>query len=180
MNAELKGLLFSLLWRLLLAGALLLLGTAILLATGPAGAFIGFFLFLIAAILLAFPLANLLASAWDRFIWSRSYYDRPQPMYGIPQSRRAKGHLEEALAEYEKIAAAYPKEVRPWLDMIDLAIHDLRDARRAYLVYHQGLAHLKKAQDRDLLAQVYAEALTRLDARPPRIFRAPLRDLAAL
>ena len=84
MNEELKSLLFPLLWRLLPSGAFFLLGTAILLATGPAGALLGFGLFLIASILLAFPLADLAAAACDRFLWSKSYYDRPQPIYGIP------------------------------------------------------------------------------------------------
>ena len=168
MNAELKDFLFSILWRVLLAGMLLMLGTAILIAAGPAGALVGFGLFLAASIVLAIPIATMIASAFDRFLWSKSYYDKPQPMYGIPQSRRAKGQLEEALAEYEKIAAAHPDEVRPWLEMIDLAVHDLKDARRANAIFQMGIARLKKPADQDALAQVYAEVLTRLDVRPQR------------
>lgn len=168
MNAELKSLLFSLLWRLLPSGILFLIGTSVLLAAGPAGAFIGFGFYLIAAILLAFPLATLLANAWNNLIWSRSYYDRPQPMYGIPQSRRAKGHLEEALAEYEKIAAAYPNEVRPWHEMVAIAIEDLRDPDRARDIFERGVAALKNPDARDRLAQTYSEIRTRLDTPPPR------------
>ncbi len=168
MNTELKALLFSLLWRLLPAAILFLVGTSVLLAAGPAGAFIGFGFYLIAAILLAFPLATLLANAWNNLIWSRSYYDRPQPMYGIPQSRRAKGLPEEALAEYEKIAAAYPNEVRPWLDMVAIAIEDLKDLNRARDIFERGIAVLKNPDDRGLLAQTYSEIRTRLDPRPPR------------
>jgi tetratricopeptide (TPR) repeat protein len=163
----LKNLLFSLFWRLLPAGVLILLGASVLLATGPGGAFIGFGLFLIASILLAFPLANLLAAAWDRFLWSKSYYDKPQPMYGIPQSRRAKGHPEEALAEYEKIAAAYPNETRPWLDMVAIAIEDLKDAQRAQVLFERGIALLNNPDDKDLLARTYSETRTRLDIHPP-------------
>ncbi len=168
MNLELKALLFSLFWRLLPTAILFLVGTSVLLAAGPAGAFIGFGFYLLAAILLTFPLATLLANAWNNLIWSGSYYDRPQPMYGIPQSRRAKGQLEDALIEYEKIAAAYPNEVRPWLDMVAIAIEDLKDLNRARDIFERGIAVLKNPNDRDLLAQTYADIRTRLDPRPPR------------
>lgn len=53
--------------------------------------------------------------------------------------------------------------------MIDLAIHDLKDPDRANAIYQQGIAHLKKAADKDMLAQVYAETRTRLDVRPSHL-----------
>jgi tetratricopeptide (TPR) repeat protein len=168
MNDERKALLFSLLWHLLPAAILFLIGTSVLLAAGPAGAFVGFAFYLVASILLAFPLATLLANAWNNLIWSRSYYDRPQPMYGIPQSRRIKGLPEEALAEYEKILAAHPNELRPWLDMIAIAIEDLKAPDRAQDIFERGVAFLKNPDDRDLLARTYSDIRTRLDVRPPR------------
>ncbi len=144
------------------------LGIGVLLGAGDvAQMLLGFFLFLVAAVFAAGPIARGLAEPMGSLFWPKRYYDKPQPMYGIPQSRRAKGQLEEALAEYEKIAAAHPDEVRPWLEMIDLAVHDLRDARRANLLFQAGIARLKKADDRDLLARAYAATLTRLDVRPP-------------
>lgn len=162
----------ALLRRGLPAGAGFAVGTWILLGAGESGnvlqMLLGFAFFLVAAILLSGPAARLLAEPMGSLFWPRRYYDRPQPMYGIPQSRRAKGQLEEALAEYEKIAAAHPDEVRPWLDMIDLAIHDLQDAARAQALFERGVAALKNPDDRDLLAKTYAEIRTRLDVRPPR------------
>ncbi len=168
MNEELKALWVGLLWRLLPSGILFLVGTSVLLAAGPAGAFIGFGFYLIASILLAFPFATLLANAWSNLIWSKSYYDRPQPMYGIPQSRRAKGLPEEALAEYQKIADAFPDETRPWHEMVAIAIEDLKDLNRAQAIFERGVAVLKNPNDRDLLAQTYADIRTRLDTPPPR------------
>ena len=176
MNAELKGFLFSLIWRVLLAGMLLMLGTAIFLASGPAGALVGFCLYLAASILLAIPIASMIASAFDRFLWSKSYYDKPQPMYGIPQSRRACKRPEEAIAEYEKILAQFPLETLPWLEMVAIAIEDLRDPERARSILERGQAALAKPEDRLLLAQTYSEILTRLDvppSRPPIPFPAP-------
>ena len=164
MNAEFKALLFPLLWRLLPAGALFLLGTAILLAYGPVGGFLGFGLYLIASIILAFPLATLLAAAWGNLFWSISYFDKPQPMYGIPQSRRVKGLPEEALAEYEKILAQFPGEIRPHFDMIEIALLDLRDP--AHALYLRALDRLKKPEDKAALETIYSETLTRLDPKP--------------
>ena len=164
-----KQLLPALLTRAILPGALFAVGTGMLLgAADVAQMLLGFLLFLVAAILVSGPLARGLAEPTGNLFWPRRYYDKPQPMYGIPQSRRAKGQLEEALAEYEKIAAAHPDEIRPFVEMIDLAIHDLRDADRANAIFQNGLARLAKADDKDRLAQAYAETRTRLDVRPPQ------------
>ena len=166
MNAEFKALLHTLLWRLLPAGALFLLGTAILLAYGPFGGFLGFGLYLVASIILAFPLANLAATVLSNLFWSISYFDKPQPIYGIPQSRRVKGLPEDALAEYEKILAQFPDEVRPHLDMIEIALLDLRDPARARALYLRALDRLKNPADKAALETIYSETLTRLDPKP--------------
>lgn len=171
MNLEYKQIYIAFLRRGIPAVAVFAIGTWILMGAGENGSvaqmLLGFIFFLFAAILLAGPVARLLAEPMGSLFWPRQYSDKPQPMYGIPQSLRAKGHLEEALAEYEKITAAYPNEVRPWLEMIDLAVHDLRDSARANVIFQTGIARLKKPADQDALAQVYAEVLTRLDVRPP-------------
>ncbi len=171
MTPAYKALLFGILRRLLPAGLLLAIGTGILLAAGDILLMlVGYLLYLAAAILLAGPLARLLAEPLGDLYWPRRYFDQPQPMYGIPESRRRKGQFEEALAEYEKIAAAHPAEVRPWLDMIDIALTDLRDPERANTLFQRGLAALADPDAKDHLARVYAA--TR-DRRPP----APARKL---
>ena len=166
MNAEWKAIVFSLLWRLLVASVLLLLGTVILLQAGPAGALMGFGFFLAASIVLAIPFANLLSTAFDHFLWSKSFANRPEPIYGIAQSRRAKGLPEEALAEYEKILAQFPEEIRPHLDMIEIALLDLRDPARARALYLRARDHLKNTEDKATLETIYSETLTRLAPKP--------------
>ena len=160
----------AVLFKRFLPGAVALaLGIGVLLGAGDVfQMLLGFLFFLIAAIFVAGPIAQWLAEPMGSLFWPRKYYAKPQPIYGIPQACRAKGQLEEAVAEYEKIAAAHPDEVRPWLEMIDLAIHDLHDAARAQALFERGVAALKKPDDRDLLAKAYAEIRTRLDVRPPR------------
>ena len=155
--------------RFLPAAVALALGVGVLLGAGNAiEMLLGFLFFLVAAIFVADPIAQWLAAPMGSLFWPRIYYAKPQPMYGIPQALRAKGQLEEALAEYGKIAAAHPDEVRPWLEMIDLAIHDLQNPERARALFERGVAALKNPSDRDLLAKTYSEIRTRLDVRPPR------------
>ena len=171
MTPEYQAILFGILRRLIPAGIALAIGTGILLAAGDfLLMLVGFLFYLVAAVLLAGPVARLLAEPLGDLYWPRRYFDRPQPMYGIPESRRRKGQFEEALAEYEKIAAANPGEVRPWLDMIDIAITDLRDPERANVFFQHGLAALPDPDAKDHLARVFAA--TR-DRRPP----APARKL---
>ena len=169
----------ALLRRGLPAGAGFAVGTWILLGAGESGnvlqMLLGFAFFLVAAILLSGPAARLLAEPMGSLFWPRRYYDRPQPMYGIPQSRRAKGQLEEALAEYEKIAAAHPDELLPWFEMLDIALTDLRDPARAQIIFERGTAALARPRDRALLDHVYAATRERQTPPPVRRIAAPPR-----
>lgn len=129
---------------------------------------LGFLFFLIGTLFIAGPISQRLASPAGSLFWPRRYYDKPQPIYGIPQTLRKKGHIEEAIAEYERLAAAYPDETTPWLEMMDIALMDLRDPDRANAIYQAGIAKLRHPDDKDILAKFYAETRTRLDVRPPR------------
>ena len=110
MNAERQAALWFLLRRFVPAAAALAIGTGVLLGAGASVGLLllGFLFFLVAAIFLAGPLAQLLAEPVGELLWPKRYYDKPQPLYGIPQAKRRKGLPEEAIAEYEKIAAAHP------------------------------------------------------------------------
>ncbi|MGD9613438.1 MAG: hypothetical protein AB7V22_11140 [Kiritimatiellia bacterium] len=183
MNLVLKTLLWGLFWRIFPAAAALAAGYALM--TRSAGGsipelFLGLVCCLIGAICLAFPVAELGALLWERLIWSKSYYAKPQPMYGIPQARRAQGRFGEALAEYETILAAHPDEVRPHLDMVEIALLDLRDPALAHALYERGRERLKKPADQEALARVYAETLTRLEPKPaaPRLEWPPPKSKA--
>ena len=174
MNPEYRDILGSLLRRAVPASLALALGTGILLGTGNVlMMLVGFFFFLVAANFLAGPIARWLAEPLGGLLWPKRYYDKPQPMYGIPQSRRIRGRPEEALAEYENIAAAHPAEVRPWLEMIDIALTDLHDPERANALFQRGLAALARPDDQDHLARVYAAIRDRTGPRPVRTLKYP-------
>ena len=174
MNPEYRDILWAILRRAVPAGFALALGTGILLGAGDAlMMLLGFLFFLVAALFLAGPIARIVAEPLGSLLWPKRYYDKPQPMYGIPESRRIRGLPEEALAEYEKIAAAHPGEVRPWLDMIDIALTDLHDPERANALFQRGLAALSAPDAKDHLARVYAALRDRPGPRPGRILKYP-------
>lgn len=169
MNLVLKTMLWGLFRRIFPAAAALTAGAALLMRAAAGHVFdlvLGLACCLVGALCLAFPLAELGALLWDRLIWSKSYYDKPQPMYGIPQARRAKGRFGEALAEYETILAAHPGEVRPHLAMVEIALLDLRDPELAHALYERGRERLKNPADKEALARIYAETLARLEPKP--------------
>ncbi len=73
---------------------------------------------------------------------------------------------EEAIAGFERIAQDYPDEVKPYIEMIDIAIVNLKDPERANALYRRGILFLKKNEDKEVLARMYGAIRTRLNARP--------------
>jgi len=120
---------------------------------------------LIAAVILAQPVARLLAEPFGKLFWSAAEFDRPQPMYSISAAKRKKGLYEEAMAGFEEIARKYPRELKPYIDMIDIAIVDLHDGERANAIYQRGIARLKRTEDKEALAKMYRAIRSRLDRR---------------
>jgi len=92
MDAERQAALWFLLRRLVPAAAALAIGVGILLGAGASIGLLllGFLCFLVAAIFLAGPLAQLLAEPVGELLWPKRYYDKPQPLYGIPQASAAR------------------------------------------------------------------------------------------
>ncbi len=176
MNEDYKAIWFAILKRLVPAVAAMAAGVWILLRAGDVGSMLlGFLFFLVAATAIAGPVARLLAEPTGGLLWPRRYYDKPQPIYSIPQSKRIKGEPEEAIAGFAKIAAEHPDEIRPYLEMIDIALTDLRDPDRANAIYQHGISALKKPEARDHLARVYADTRERMAPAPTRHIPMPRR-----
>jgi hypothetical protein len=169
---EYKDIGFSLLKRSLIAVPFFVLGFFVLfhaqggLVGGFAMGLLGCGAIIVGAIVIAFPLARLIAEPSGSLFLPKEHFDRPQPRYGIPQSKRAQGLYEEAMAGFEKIAEEYPGEVKPYIEMIDIAIVNLKDPQRAYRIYQRGISTLKKREDRDVVVRMYEAIRSRLDTKP--------------
>jgi len=130
------------------------------------GNVLGFPMMIMGAIIIAPTLAALIAEPTGNLFWPSERFDRPQPQYSIPQSKRARGLYAEAMAEFEKLAEEYPQETQPYIEMIDIAIVNLHDSERAHAVFLRGVSVLEKEEDRETLARTYRAIQTRQNSRP--------------
>lgn len=142
---------------------LLVFGSSVLLMSGPVRSgnvfhampfvLLGIPMIVLAAVIAAPSIArDLVERVADFFTYSEKL-DRAPPMYGIPQGLRKSRQYEEALAKYEEIAEAYPDELKPHLEMIDIAQSDLRDAQRAERIYQRALLEFSDEESRQRLAR---------------------------
>lgn len=154
--------LLKILLHAVVAVPLALWGIALLLRAD----FFGLAPMMIAAIILARPVVEWLSEPVTQLFYPGGRPERPPPMYSIPESKRAKGMYEEAMAGLETIAEKYPQEPRAYITMVEIAIVDLKDPERASSIYDRGMAILRKDTDRHALTQMYLGNCSRLTERP--------------
>ena len=117
--------------------------------------------------IIAVPIARLLAEPWGNLYLPGSTFDRPQIVYGIGQAKRKKGLHQEAFDYFAGVASEFPTELKPYVEMMDIAIVDLKDKALADEVYNQGLSSLTTEEDRDGLTAMHKAILSRLSSRAP-------------
>jgi hypothetical protein len=142
----------------------------ILAAVWSGGSAFGFMVALpfigLGAFVVAPAITSILAQPFSSLFYPSERFDGPQPMYGIPQGLRAKGFYEDAMAGYEQIAMKYPDEVKPYIEMVNIAIMDLRDVERARSIVGRGLVLLDDETARKILKESYDAVVTRLEVKP--------------
>ena len=125
---------------------------------------LGVALLLTGAVLLALPLARVFAEPFGAIFWQSERFDRPQPMYSIPEARRQEGRFEEALEGFQAIADEHPDEVRPWSAMLEIAVVQLDDKDRATAIFQRGMEALAKETAKEHLAREYHRTIHRKPA----------------
>jgi len=128
--------------------------------------FFGLAPLLVAAIILAFPFAEMLAEPISGLGYPGGRRERPPPMYSVQEAKRAKGLYEEAMAGLEEILLKYPQEARAYIALVEIAIVDLKDPERASDIYDRGIGALTKETDRHALTQMYLGNCSRLTEHP--------------
>jgi hypothetical protein len=113
----------------------------------------------ILALLWAFPTASRIGEKGSRIIFPAEKLRGPQPMYGVAESKIARGLHEEAMAEYQKIAAQYPAEPKPYLGMISVAIEHLQDPDWADAIYRRGMKAMENDKAKQTLTEGYRALL---------------------
>lgn len=133
------------------------------------------FFTLAGALIVAFPLARLVAEPLGSLFFPNAHFDRPQPIYSIPLARKQEGRYEAALAGFLQIAHAWPDQVQAWVEMLDVAVTGLNDGARAEQIFQQGMAALRDEDARQRLATMYMALKSQLKpAQPPLRLPLPL------
>jgi len=127
---------------------------------------IGYFLFgmaifVVAAIIMGTPLAGLVAEFIGNIFYPSEHYDKPQPVYGIPDAKRLKGLYQEAFDDFQKLSEEHPQEIKAYLEMIEIAIEDMKNPDLASSVYERGVQALEKEEAKEILSKRFKEISSR-------------------
>ena len=158
--------------RLLIAAPLFALGWHLVDSAGWGLAaalqlVIGMACFLAVAVIVGTQIARLAGITSGRLHYRPDASRRPasDAIYKVAEIKRQQGLYEEAMGEYGKIADRFPNELRPYLEMIDIAAHDMRDRDRALAAFRKGITSLAGQRDRKKLRSAQEDAMTRLKKR---------------
>ena len=108
-------------------------------------------------------------------------------LFGSAQTKKGDalyGHVYKLAEEigrlgFEDIAREFPGDVKPYIEMIDMAVVNLRDGERARMIFYKGLAELEKEEDKDALKQMFEATMTRLEPEPEWLEEEGRRTLTA-
>ena len=123
---------------------------------------------LVGSIVVSLNITSMLSEPWGSLYAGGQRSKRPRAMYSIPEARRINGHYEEAITEYQKIADTYPDQLRAYVAMIEIAVVYLSDEERATAFFREGVANLKRAEDKEALAKMFSAMRTRFGEPEPQ------------
>lgn len=98
---------------------------------------------LVAAILLAKPVAGWIGDLLSTLFMPGERFDRPPPMYSIPEGRAAAEDYAGALEAYAELAAQHPREIVPHLRMMEIWLRVYRDPDSARTIRDNALLAIK-------------------------------------
>jgi hypothetical protein len=87
-------------------------------------------------------------------LYPRREMKKAPPTLSIAKSKRASGAFKDALEHLENLETEYPEVLQIYIDMIDILIVDLHDAKQADMVYLRGIQVLSD-NDRLVLTDMY-------------------------
>lgn len=171
--ANYRSIFASIAWRFVWAIAVLVLGSLVIKSglskvDGGGAYFVatpylifGLSLFVVSGIIMGPPLAGLVAEFLGNLFYWSEHYDAPLPVYGIPKTKRLKGLYQQAFDDLQKLSQEYPQELKAYVEMIDIAISDMKNPELASSVYHLGMEKLDEEKVRDVLEAYYKEIRSR-------------------
>lgn len=107
---------------------------------------------IVAALLLARPMAGLLGDWMSGLFMPGERHNRPQPAYSIPEGRMAKEDYAGALEAYAELAAEHPEEIAPHLRMMEIWLRVYRDPEAARTIRDNALVGIRGKKNREKFA----------------------------
>ena len=117
----------------------------------------------VAAIILAKPLAGLVGDWLGTLFMPGERFSKPPPMYSIPEGRMSKEDYPGALEAYAELAAAHPEETAPHLRMMEIWLRIYRDPGSARIIRDNALLSIKGKKNK---AKFASEAAVLLGETP--------------
>ena len=119
---------------------------------------------LLGSILIAPDISGFFSESFGHLLWPKHEIE-PRPLYSVPESLAVSGRYEEAEREYEKIIQEFPNEVKPHVDLINIAVLRLNDAELAEQLYRRGMGIIEKKEARERLTAMYDGIRQRLKSK---------------
>ena len=86
-------------------------------------------------------------------------FDRPQPVYSLPERLRREGRLQEALCAYHDLASQYPDLAKPFIGMMDIYDLEYHDNESVRKVYQAAVKTVTDKRERALLDRACRDML---------------------
>lgn len=106
----------------------------------------------IAAIIMAKPLAGWIGDWMSGLFMPGGRHDRPQPAYSIPEGRMAKEDYAGALEAFAQLAAEHPEEIAPHLRMMEIWLRVYKDPESARTIRDNALVTIKGRKNKEKFA----------------------------
>jgi hypothetical protein len=104
---------------------------------------------IVAAILLAKPLAGFIGDWLGTLFMPGERFAKPPPMYSIPEGRMSKEDFPGALEAFAELAAEHPEEIAPHLRMMEIHLRIYRDPESARTIRDNALLSIKGKGNRE-------------------------------
>ncbi len=121
-------------------------------------------LMLLGCIIVASPIAHILAEPFGSLFYPTEEVEAAA-VYSAAQAKLHQGDIEGALAEYARVAAEFPEEIRPHLETIRIIVFELEDTERGRNALEQAKGKFEDAASRGELQTAYEDAAARLAAK---------------
>ncbi|MEX1044703.1 MAG: hypothetical protein WEC73_01120 [Chthoniobacterales bacterium] len=104
---------------------------------------------IVAALLLARPMAGLLGDWMSGLFMPGERHSRPQPAYSIPEGRMAREDYAGALEAYAELAAEHPEEIAPHLRMMEIWLRVYQDPAAARTIRDNARVSIKGRKNKE-------------------------------